>query len=156
MKIALVVYFSVDGTTAKAGKRIAGLSGAEDFRIEAEKPYSRDDLDWTAAEARCNIEMEDEGCRPAIRGKLPFMEGYDTIILGYPIWWGKAPRIIDTFLDSFDLKGHKILPFCTSGGAGAEQSVEELRKFYPDAEIGDGLRITAKTTDDEIKGWLAQ
>lgn len=156
MKPALVVYFSIDGVTAKAGKRIAGLAGAEDFQIEAKEPYSSADLDWTAAEARCNIEMEDEGNRPAIQGKLPYVEGYGTIIVGYPIWWGKAPRIIDTFLDSFDLAGHTILPFCTSGGATVDQSVAELRKLYPDAKIGEGLRVTAATTDDEIRKWLAQ
>ncbi|MCH3986542.1 MAG: flavodoxin [Lachnospiraceae bacterium] len=156
MKPALVVYFSIDGVTAKAGKRIAGLSGAEDFRIEAEDPYSHEDLDWTAAEARCNIEMEDEGCRPAIKGKLPYVDGYGTIIVGYPIWWGKAPRIIDTFLDSFDLAGHTILPFATSGGAAVDQSVAELRRLYPDAKIGDGLRVTGNTSDDDIRNWLAQ
>ncbi len=156
MKPALVVYFSVDGNTEKAGKRIAGILGAEDFRIEPEDAYTREDLDWTASEARCNIEMEDEGCRPAIKGKLPYVDGYGTIIVGYPIWWGKAPRIIDTFLDSFDISGHTILPFATSGGAGVKQSTEELRRLYPEAKIGEGLRITAATTDDAIRKWLAQ
>lgn len=156
MKPTLVAYFSVDDATTKAAKRVAGLAGAEDFRIEAQEPYTADDLDWTAAEARCNIEMEDAGCRPALKEPLPFLKGYGTILLGYPVWWGKAPRVIDTFLDSFDLAGHKIVPFCTSGGASVADSVAELKKFYPDAEIGEGLRIKKDTTDEEILAWAKQ
>ena len=124
----LVACFSATGTTKKISEEIAKLSGGDLFEIEAKEPYTVEDLNWMDTKSRSTLEMKDAAARPAIAQTVPNMDEYDTVILGYPIWWGAAPRIIDTFLESYDFSGKTIHPFCTSGGSGIGRSDENLRQ----------------------------
>ena len=124
----LVAYFSATGTTRKVSEEIARLSGGDLFEIEAKEPYTVEDLNWMDAKSRSTLEMKDASARPAISRMVENIEEYDMIFLGYPIWWGAAPRIIDTFLESCDFSGKTIYPFCTSGGSGIGRSDESLHQ----------------------------
>ena len=127
----LVAYFSATGTTARAAERIAEETGGTLYAITPEKPYTAADLDWTDKQSRCYVEMHDAKSRPAIEGKAESLEKYDVVYIGYPIWWGVAPTIVNTFIEGHDLRGKRLIPFATSGGSGIEKSVEALRKAYP-------------------------
>ena len=119
----LVAYFSATGTTAKAAERLAHVTGGTLYEIRPETAYTSADLDWHDSSSRSSVEMKDPAARPAITGGRVDMALYDTIYIGYPIWWYVEPRIIDTYLDKFDLKGIKIIPFATSGGSSISNSV---------------------------------
>ena len=124
----LVAYFSASGVTAKAAKEIADAVGGDLYEIRPEKPYTTADLDWTNKNSRSTLEMKDPDCRPAIAGGAPDMTAYDTVFVGFPVWWYVEPRIVDTFLESHDFSGKTLVPFATSGGsgiAGAEKSLKE-------------------------------
>ncbi|HIW58236.1 MAG TPA: NAD(P)H-dependent oxidoreductase [Firmicutes bacterium] len=151
---ALIVYFSCTGNTEGIAQRISGITGADMYEIIPEVPYTSDDLNYNVSDSRANIEMNDENARPAISGTIDDIADYDTIILGYPIWWGTIPRIINTFIDSYDLTGKTIIPFCTSGSSGIENSVSRLRELLPGSNVTDGLRASSSTTDAEIEQWL--
>ena len=114
----LVAYFSATGTTARAARRLAEAIGADLFEIAPEQPYTSADLNWNDKNSRSSREMADEKCRPAVAGNAPGMSAYDTVFVGFPIWWYVEPRIIDTFLEAHDLSGKTIVPFATSGGSG--------------------------------------
>ena len=140
----LVAYFSASGVTKKVGEEIARLSGGDLFEIEAAEPYTEADLNWTDDRSRSTLEMKDASVRPAIVKTVPDMDGYDTVILGYPIWWGMAPRIIDTFLESYDFSGKTIHPFCTSGGSGIGRSDENLhQRVKGDVKWGRGKQVNS-------------
>lgn len=151
---ALIVYFSCTGNTEGVAQRISSITGADMYEIIPEVPYTSDDLNYNVSDSRANIEMNDENARPAISGTIDDIADYDTIILGYPIWWGTIPRIINTFIDSYDLTGKTIIPFCTSGSSGIENSVSRLRELLPGSNVTDGLRASSSTTDAEIEQWL--
>lgn len=123
----LVAYFSAGGVTRHAAERLAAAAGAELFEIRPAVPYTRADLDWTDKNSRSSVEMRDPSSRPAIAEKLGNMNDYDTVFLGFPIWWYVAPTIIDTFLESYDFSGKTIIPFATSGGSGMGRTVEVLK-----------------------------
>lgn len=149
----LVVYFSATGNTKAVAEKIAELTGADIYEIVPAEPYTADDLDYNVSDCRANREMNDASARPAIGGDSIDVSGYDTVMIGYPIWWGTMPRIINTFLDTYDLSGKVILPFCTSGGSGVSQSVSDIRSAEPDADVRAGLR--AKNAQDSgIESWL--
>ncbi len=113
----LVAYFSATGTTARAAERIAEETGGTLYAITPEKkPYTAADLDWTDKQSRCYVEMHDAKSRPAIEGKAESLEKYDVVYIGYPIWWGVAPTIVNTFIEGHDLRGKRLIPFATSGG----------------------------------------
>ena len=116
MSKVLVAYFSVGGTTAKAAKALASAEGADLFAIRPETPYIPADLDYTNKQSRTTLEMTDPSCRPATVGKVDNMAQYDVIFVGFPIWWGREPSIVDTFLEAYSFAGKKLVPFCTSGG----------------------------------------
>ena len=140
----LVAYFSATGTTKKVSEEIARLCGGDLFEIEAKEPYTVEDLNWMDTGSRSTQEMKDASVRPAIAKTLPNMDEYDTVILGYPIWWGAAPRIIDTFLESYDFSGKTIHPFCTSGGSGIGRSGETLhQRVNGDAKWGNGQQVNS-------------
>jgi len=128
MSKKLVAYFSASGVTARAAKKIAAEQQADLFEIKPAVPYTSYDLDWTDRKSRSTIEMNDKTARPEMTGDVDNMDGYDEIWLGYPIWWGLAPRIINTFLERYDLTGKTIVPFATSGGSGFGKSGEELKR----------------------------
>ena len=151
----LVVYFSATGNTKAVAEKIAALTGADVYELLPAEPYTEADLDYNVKDCRANLEMNDSSARPAISGESIDLSGYDTVIVGYPIWWGTMPRIINTFLDAYDLSGKTVLPFCTSGGSGVSRSVSDIRDAEPDADVRDGLR--ARGADDSgIESWLSE
>lgn len=126
MSRKLVAYFSATGTTAKVAETLADAVGADIYEIEPEVPYTEADLNWRDANSRSSIEMNDPLSRPAIAGKRDNMADYDTIYVGFPIWWYVAPTIINTFLESYDMTGKTIIPFATSGSSGMGKTNEKL------------------------------
>lgn len=154
MSKVLVAYFSASGITAKVAEEIAKAEGADCFEIKPEQIYTKEDLDYTVKDSRSNLEMADESSRPAISGKVENMEDYGTIFIGFPIWWGREPSIIDTFLDAYDLNGKKIIPFCTSGVTGVEKAVEHIRGIAGDGvTVCEGRRLGTDGTEEEVKLW---
>ena len=133
MRKILVAYFSASGVTARVAQEIAAATGAELYEIRPAQPYTRADLDWTNKNSRSSVEMNDPACRPALAGDVPDMGRYDTVFLGFPIWWYVEPRIVDTFVEACDLTGKTVIPFATSGGSGVEGAVRDLEKAYPQA-----------------------
>lgn len=150
----LVVYFSATGNTESLAQTIAEVTGADIYEIVPEDPYTSEDLNYSDDNCRANQEMNDPDARPAIAGSVENMDEYDTILLGYPIWWGTMPRIINTFLDSYDMSGKTIMPFCTSGGTGITTSVSDIRDICTDSEVTDGLKGSASTGQADIEKWL--
>ncbi len=149
----LVVYFSATGTTKKAAEKIAAFTGGNVYGIRPVERYTSHDLDWTDRNSRSTVEMNDEKSRPEIVSDVVDMSSCDTVYLGYPIWWNLAPRVVNTFIESHDLKGKTAIPFATSGGSGIENSVKDLRRLYPDINWGEG-RLLNGMSDSEIKKWL--
>ena len=138
MRNILVAYFSASGVTARVAKEIAAATGAELHEIRPAQPYTRADLDWTNKKSRSSVEMNDPACRPALAGEVPDMGRYDTVFLGFPIWWYVEPRIVDTFVEACDLTGKTVIPFATSGGSGVAGAARSLAKAYPQARWKDG------------------
>ena len=153
MSKILVAYFSASGVTAKVASELAKAQGADLYEIKPENPYTAADLDYTVKTSRSNLEMADTNCRPAISGKAENMEKYDVVFVGFPIWWGREPSIIDTFLESYDFKGKKIIPFCTSGGSGMGKTAERMRTIAAGAEIDEGKRLGGQVSEAELKVW---
>lgn len=149
----LVVYFSCTGNTKKAAEKIAALTGGDIYKIVPAEPYSAADLNYNNDDCRANREMNDPTARPAIGGGKVDISGYDTVIIGYPIWWDTMPRIINTFIDSCELSGKTVLPFCTSGSSGISRSVSDIKAAAPTADVRDGLR-TSGAGDAELEKWL--
>ena len=139
--VVLVAYFSATGTTRNVAERMEENIPCDLMEIRPAQPYTEADLDWRDKQSRSTLEMNDSTARPEIEDTDIDMSKYDLIYLGYPIWWGVAPRIINTFLEKYDLKGKEIIPFCTSGGSPVEPSVEALRRQYPDYHFQDGLLL---------------
>ena len=140
---ALIAYFSATGTTAGVAKRMAEATGADLFEIRPQTPYTEADLDWTNKRSRSTVEMNDASSRPAVAGELPDLSGYDTVLLGFPVWWYVEPRIIDTFLDGTDIDGKRIVPFATSGGSDIAKCVDHMRKLHPEAEWEKGKLLNS-------------
>ena len=149
MSRKLVAYFSATGVTAKVAEKLAEAIGADIYEIEPAVPYSKADLDWTNQKSRSSVEMSDPASRPAIAGKRDNMDDYDTIFIGFPIWWYVAPHIINTFLESYDFSDKKIVLFATSGGSGFGNTVAELKPSAPGAEIVEG-KLLNRATDKDI------
>ncbi len=155
-KKVLVAVFSAGGVTRKVGKEIANICDGSYFEIIPEEKYTKGDLNWMNKRSRSSMEMKDPEARPAIALKLVNMDEFDTIILGYPIWWGLAPRIIETFLESYDLEGKTIIPFCTSGGSGVGSSDIALHKnVLGNVRWKDGVQIN-RPNEKTIKKWLEE
>ena len=133
----LIAYFSAEGNTAAVAKTMADAIGADLFEIKPVTPYSNADLNWMNNKSRSSLEMADETSRPQIAEKTDVLK-YDNVLIGFPIWWYVEPRIVDTFIESYDFSGKTIIPFATSGGSGIEKSVSRMRKLYPDYNIVDG------------------
>lgn len=141
----LVAYFSATGTTAEAAKQLSKVTGGELYRITPKTAYTSADLDWHNKQSRSSVEMNDPKSRPALKGKKENIADYDVIYIGYPIWWGVAPPIIKTFIDSHPLKGKTVIPFATSGGSAIGKSVEDLKKTYPDLNWKEGMMLNRAT-----------
>ena len=149
----LVAYFSASGTTKKIAEMIAQAAEADLYEITPKQPYSKADLNWMDKKSRSSIEMSDKKFRPEITDTDAQIDGYDEVILGFPIWWYVAPTIINTFLESYDFSGKKIVLFATSGGSGFGNTVSELKPSAPDAEIVEG-KVLNKATKQEIAEWV--
>lgn len=138
MDKALVAYFSATGTTERAAKALADATGADLFEIAAAEPYTAADLNWNNSSSRSSVEMNDEAARPAIAQKINNMSDYDIVFVGFPVWWYVEPRIIDTFLESYDFAGKTIIPFATSGGSGLGEAPTRMAALCPGATVKRG------------------
>ena len=148
-----VVYFSATGNTKEVANLLAKEADADIYEIVPENMYTSDDLNYNNDNCRANQEMNDDSARPTISNDLSAVSEYDVIYLGYPIWWGTAPRIIQTFIENYDIGGTTVYAFCTSGSSGIEQSISDLQKLYPDVNIADGKRLN-DATEVEVKEWI--
>lgn len=151
-KNVLIVYFSATGTTKSAAQKIKKATGGKLYQIKAANPYTDEDLDYSNDGCRANTEQQDDSTRPEIDGKVKNIKKYDVIFLGYPIWWGKEPMIIRTFLESYNLDGKKIVPFCTSGGSGISGSTSGVKAAAGNAEVAKGKDLTGLSSKS-VKKW---
>lgn len=152
----LVAYFSAGGTTARLAEALSEAIGADLFEIKPEAPYTRDDLNWQNAASRSSVEMKDSASRPAIAEKRENMAEYDTIFVGFPIWWYVAPTIIHTFLESYDLTGKTIVPFATSGGSGMGKTNEKLAPSCRGANLLPGRVFRSNARNAELAAWAGE
>lgn len=151
----LVACFSATGNTWPLAEYAAAYLNADLFRIEPEVPYTEADLNYSDSDCRANQEMNDENARPALAATVENMDQYDTVIIGFPIWWGQAPRLIETFIEAHDLSGKTVLTFCTSGGSGYGQTGEILSALTDDTVNWiEGTRFSPGASADEIADWL--
>lgn len=155
MSKKLVAYFSASGTTKKAAERLAKAAGADLFEIRPAIPYTSADLNWMDKKSRSSVEINDPDSRPKIAETIPNMADYDTVFIGFPIWWYVAPHIINTFLESYDFSGKTLVPFATSGGSGMGRTVDELRKLCPNADWKAG-KMMGGVSDQTLASWAAK
>ena len=149
MKKLLVAYFSASGVTAQAAETITETIGADLYEIRPETPYTPADLDWMNRRSRSSVEMNDPASRPAIAEPAADIEQYDTILVGFPVWWYVEPRIVDTFLESYDFSGKTMIPFATSGGSGIGKAEQSLKSHCPSAVWKPGKLLNHA----DIKAW---
>lgn len=149
----LVAYFSASGITKAVAQRLAKAADADLFEIRPAVAYTRADLDWTNKKSRSSVEMSDPNSRPEIAQRLSNMQDYDTVFIGFPIWWYVAPTIIDTFVESYDFSGKTIIPFATSGGSGMGKTIQVLQALCPDANWEKGKMLN-HVSDTELEKWL--
>lgn len=154
MSRKLVAYFSASGVTAKVAESLSEAIGADLYEIEPEVPYTKADLNWMDKQSRSTLEMNDPASRPVIRGMRDNMKDYDTVFVGFPIWWYVAPTIINTFLESYDLTGKTIIPFATSGGSGMGKTNEKLQPSCPNAKLLEGKVFKQSVSKDELVTWV--
>ena len=155
MSKILVTYFSASGVTAKVARNIANNIGADTFEIKPKVPYTSADLNWMDKQSRSSIEMNDKSSRPQIEGTVSKLDDYETILIGFPVWWYTLPTIINTFIESLDFNGKILIPFCTSGGTGISGCEKDLRKAYPKYNWKEGKRLTGREDKSFIENWLS-
>lgn len=153
MSRKLVAYFSASGVTAKVAEKLSKAIGADLYAIEPEVPYTKADLDWMDKKSRSTIEMNNPASRPAITGKRDNMNDYDTVFVGFPIWWYVAPTIINTFLESYDLTDKTIIPFATSGGSDMGKTNEKLLPSCKGAKLLNGKVFKASVSGADLAKW---
>ncbi|MDY3974565.1 flavodoxin [uncultured Veillonella sp.] len=153
MSRSLVAYFSATGTTEQVGENLAKAIGATNYKIQPAQPYTADDLNWNNKQSRSSVEMADLDSRPAIKGPLPSTTEYDHLYIGFPIWWYRAPSIINTFLEGLDLTDVVIVPFATSGGSGMGRTNVALSPSCVGAILKEGKCFSVHTSLDELKRW---
>lgn len=155
---SIVVYFSCTGNTKAVAEIIAEKQGADIYEIVPEQPYTDEDLDYGNRSSRSTSEQNDSSSRPAISGSID-LDGYDTVYVGYPIWWADMPRIMYTFFDTYDFSGKTIAPFCTSGGSGLSGTPRTIAELEPNASVTAGLHVSGYGTDNaysDVEDWLAE
>lgn len=148
----LVAWFSASGVTEKKGKALAKSIGADVHEIAPAARYTTEDLNWTNKKSRSSVEMEDADSRPELAEKETDLSAYDTVYIGFPIWWYTAPHIINTFIESNDFAGKKVVLFATSGGSSIDKAVADLRRAYPALNIAGGKLLNGKVTGDIAAG----
>lgn len=147
-KTTLVAYFSATGTTKAAAEKLAQAVDADLHEIQPEQPYTDADLDWRNQQSRSSVEMKDKSSRPAIKNKVENMDQYTTVYIGYPIWWYIAPTIINTFVEQYNLEGKTVIPFFTSGGSGAGETMKYLTPSAPKANWKEPINLTGKSKEE--------
>lgn len=149
----LVAYFSASGVTAGVAKQLAEVTGGELYQIQPEQPYTDADLDWRDKQSRSTLEMQDKTSRPAIINKLDSISHYDVVYVGFPIWWGTAPTIVNTFMESYDFSGKTVTLFATSGGSGIEQADKDFSEAYPNVNWKEGKLLNSPSKQD-LEEWV--
>ena len=153
MSKKLVAYFSASGTTARVADNLAKAAGADLYEIKPAVSYTKEDLNWMNKKSRSSVEMRDKSSRPALADTDADIAAYDTIFIGFPIWWYIAPTIINTFLEAYDFSGKKIVLFATSGGSGFGKAVDSLQPSAPDAEIIAGEILNGNPNEKKLKAF---
>lgn len=154
MSKTLVTYFSASGVTRNVAENIAKFVEGDLFEIEPKEKYTREDLDWKNKKSRSSVEMQNREYRPEIKEKSIDISNYDIILVGFPIWWGVAPTVVNTFLESKDFSDKTLIPFCTSGGSGMAYCENDLRKTYPNYTWKEGKRLIGNEDRDFIEEWI--
>lgn len=156
MSKVLVTYFSASGVTAGAAETLARAAGADLYEIRPAQAYTKEDLDWNNKQSRSSLEMTDETSRPDMADNDSHAGDYDVVFIGFPIWWGVAPRVVNTFIESNDLTGKKIVIFATSGGSGIDYAINDMKKRYPQLAIAGGRLFSRRDTDAEMRNWVEE
>lgn len=151
----LIAYFSASGTTAGVAQKLADVTGGDLYEITPETPYTSEDLNWRNEQSRSSVEMKDPQSRPTIKGKKENMADYDVVFIGYPIWWGVAPTIVNTFIEDNDLNGKTLIVFATSGGSSISKSIDALKQTYPSLNWKDG-KLLNRPSDSTIRSWIKE
>ena len=154
MSKVLVSYFSASGVTKKVAEKIANAINGDLFEIEPTQKYTSEDLDWTNKQSRSSIEMQNKAFRPQILNKVSNIAEYNTVILGFPVWWYTAPTIINTFIEENNLEGKDIYVFVTSGGSGSEGSFKDLKNTYKNLKFISNKRFTGRENDEDYINWI--
>lgn len=149
----LVAYFSATGNTAEVAKKLASVINADLFEIVPEQPYTSEDLNWKNDKSRSSIEMGDRSSRPAIASKITDISQYKIVFIGSPIWWGREPSIMDSFIESYDFTGKTVIPFVTSGSSGIGDYGANMQSLAPNAKVLTGKRFTTDVTAEELETW---
>lgn len=150
----LVAYFSATGTTKGVAERIAAVTGGDLYEILAADPYTDDDLNYNDRSSRSTTEQNDKNARPEIGSEDISLEGYTTIYLGFPIWWGEEPRILDTFVEKYSFEGITVIPFCTSGGSGIGRSGSNMEALAGSGTWLDGKRFSGNVSEADLQAWV--
>lgn len=154
MSKTLVAYFSASGVTARLANTLKAAVDGDLYEIKPATPYTGADLNWNNNKSRSSVEMNDKTSRPAIAEPVADMSQYDTVFVGFPIWWYEAPRIVQTFLESYDLSGKTVVPFATSGGSGIGKTSDILQKSCPAAKMLPGKRLSSNASVSELSAWV--
>ena len=153
MSKKLVAFFSASGVTARVAENLANAAGADLYEIKPAVPYTKADLDWTNKQSRSSVEMRDKSSRPALADTGADIAAYDTIFIGFPIWWYIAPTIINTFLEAYDFSGKRIVMFATSGGSGFGKAVDSLQPSAPNAKIIAGEILNGNPNEKKLRAF---
>ena len=146
----LVAYFSAGGVTKARAEELASAVSADLFEIRPEVPYSAADLDWRNKGSRSSVEMKDESSRPPVAGDDVDVSLYDRIYIGFPIWWGVAPRVVNTFIENHNFSGREVVIFATSGGSGIQYALDDIRKKYPEMNVTRGKLLNGRVSSDIV------
>ena len=155
MNTTLVAYFSASGTTERAAQALADALNADLFEIQPDQPYTAADLNWNNSSSRSSKEMNDDACRPAIAGSVDNIDQYDTVFVGFPIWWYVEPRIIDTFLEAYNFEGKTIVPFATSGGSGLGKAPQRMQEIAKGSMVKPGKMLNGYQNVETLRSWAA-
>ena len=153
-KKVLVVFFSATGTTKSVAEKIAGITGGDIYEIKAAQEYTDDDLDWNDKKSRTTKEQNDSSARPEIGSDDILLDAYDVIYIGYPIWWGEEPRIMDTFVEKYKFDGKTMIPFCTSSSSGMGRSGKNLEDNAGSGKWLEGKRFGSGASEDDVRDWI--
>ena len=150
----LVAYFSATGTTKGVAEKIASITGGDLYEILAAEPYTSDDLNYNDSGSRSTKEQNDKNVRPEIGSEEISLEGYTTVYLGFPIWWGEEPRILDTFVEKYSFEGITVIPFCTSGGSGIGRSGPNMEALAGTGSWLEGERFSGNVSEADLQSWI--